>query len=174
MTDPASADLGALLRGFRRTAFRLETQPSYAVAAEREALDRFIAGEPQPPSAFGWWQEWLDMIRGLAQQGKTVERVRVLAEPPSTYQRWETWGDRWHTEAGERISCLPRSQALAVGLPLEDWWLFDSTRLVLMRFDDEGGAMSHQLVTDPQVVAQHCGWRDLALRHARTAGVTAA
>lgn len=174
MTDLGSVDLGTLLHSFERTAFRIEAQPSYAVAEEREALAGFIAGHPRPPSAYRWWQDWLDMIRGLAQQGKTVERVRVLAEPLTTYQQWESWGDRWHTEAGEQISYLSRSQALGVGLPLEDWWLFDSTRLVQMRFDDEGAAMGQQLVTDPQVVARHCSWRDLALRHARAAGETAA
>ncbi len=48
-----------------------------------------------------------------------MQRVRVLAEPPTTYQRWLLWGDRWHAEAGEQISYLPGSHAMAIGLPLD-------------------------------------------------------
>jgi hypothetical protein len=144
------------------------------VTEEREALERFLAGDPQPPSEYAWWQDWLDMIRDLNRQGKQIARVRVLAEPPSGYQRWECWGDRWHADAGERISYLPRSRALTAGLPLEDWWLFDSSRLVLMRLDAEGALTASELVTEPGSVSRYCALRDLAIRHARPAGELAA
>jgi hypothetical protein len=163
-----------MLHSFARTARRLEAQPEYAVGEERDALNRFAAGSPLPPSEYGWWQEWLDMIRDLTQQGKQIERVRILSEPPGVYQRWESWGDRWHATAGERISYLPRSKALAIGLPLQDWWLLDSARLIILRFDSAGALTGRELVTDAQAVEQHSAWWRLAVRNARPARELAA
>jgi hypothetical protein len=161
-----AVELQALLSNFELTAFRLEAQPKYAVTEEREAFEGFVAGAPRPPSEYAWWQEWLDMIRDLNRRGRRIERVRVLAEPPSDYQRWECWGDRWHGEAGEHISYLPRSEALAAGLPLEDWWLFDSSRLVLMQFNAEGTLTASELNTEPETVSRYCELRELAIRRA--------
>jgi hypothetical protein len=98
----------------------------------------------------------------------------VLTEPPGLYQQWECWGDRWHLKAGERISYLPRSRAVELGLPLQDWWLLDSSRLVVMHFGPGGELVGRELVTDPQAVAEHDAWWDVAASHARPAGELAA
>jgi hypothetical protein len=174
LTELAAADFGELLRNFSSTACRLEAQPEYAVTEERDALERYAAGAPLPPSEYGWWQEWLDMIRDLTQQGKRIERVRVLSEPPGAYQQWECWGDKWHTDAGERIRYLPRSRALAIGLPLQDWWLLDSAQLIIMHFDPGGVLTGQDLVTEPQAIGQHRAWWTMAIRNARPAGQLAA
>jgi hypothetical protein len=174
VTVLSDAEFGEMLSSFSSTARRLEAQPEYAVSEERDALKRFAAGSPLPPSEYDWWQEWLDVIRDLTGQGRRVERVRVLSEPPSVYQQWECWGDKWHIDAGERISYLPRSKALAIGLPLQDWWLLDSARLIIMRFDSGGALTGRELVTEPQAVEQHRAWWRLAVRDARPAGELAA
>lgn len=173
MTVLTDAEFGELLRS-SSTACRLEAQPQYAVTEERDALERFAAGSPLPPSEYGWWQEWLDMIHDLTRQGKRVERVRVLSEPASLYQRWECWGDKWHLDAGEHISYLPRSRALEIDLPLQDWWLLDLARIVVMRFDAGGELTGRKMVTEPQAVAQHREWWRIAVRNARPARELAA
>lgn len=159
-----------LLRGFRRSAFRLEAQPSYTVGVEADALREFAQGHPQPPSNFTWWREWLDLIAGHTQHGRVVERVRVEAEPPPVYQQWLRWGDGWHTQAGERIFYLPRTAAAATGLPLDaDWWLFDDAVAAVMRFAHGGALAGISLITDPEAVHPYCRWRDLAMRYATAA-----
>ena len=35
---------------------------------------------------------------------------------------------------------------------VEDWWLLDSARLIVMRFDREGHRIENELVTDPVTV----------------------
>src|SRR5215469_1206627 len=136
MRQPVSeADFGRMLATFGRSAFRLETRASYALGYERADFQRFLAGNPRPPSEVDWWQEWLDQIRQLRQDGKTIARVRLLAEPMTDYQRWAQWCDPWHAEAGEEIRYMPRSRAAGIGLPLAaDWWLLDETRLIIMHF----------------------------------------
>ena len=160
-----------MFRGFRASAWRLETLDHYAMDYEAPDFRRFVAGQRASLSQAAWFRPWLDQIAELARQGREVGRVRILAEPPSDYQRFEMWCAQWNTAAGERIGYLARSRALEIGLPVDlgDWWLFDDARLVLMGFDEAGRITGKELVTDPVIVAQHCEWRDLAVRYATPA-----
>jgi hypothetical protein len=174
MVQVTEAMVDALLHDFSHSAFRLEAQPRYTVTDERAALDQFAEGHPQPPGDYSWWQEWLDLVAGHTAHGRTVQRLRVLAEPPTTYQRWLLWGDRWHAEVGEQISYLSLSQAVAIGLPLDaDWWLFDNDQVAVMRFAAGGVLAGIDLLTDEYAVAPYRRWRELALTHATTAGSAA-
>ena len=91
-------EFGEMLRTFRRSAFRLEARDHYALGYEAADFERFLAGNPVPPPQVDWWRPWLDQIAELTQQGKRIGRVRVLAEPPSDYQRWELWAAPWHAQ----------------------------------------------------------------------------
>jgi hypothetical protein len=78
------------------------------------------------------------------------------------------WSGQYNTAAGETIRYLPRSRALVVGLPItDDWWLFDSKKLATMRFGESGEPLGGEIVTDPDVVAQHCTWWELAVAHSQ-------
>ena len=132
-------DFNDLFRYFTRTAVRLETQPVYTVAEERESVAEFLAGEPRPVTEFGFYATWLAKIRAATAAGKRVERVRVLDEPPTDYQRWEVWSGRFNAAAGETIRYLSRARAVEIGLPVDhDWWLFDGEKLAVMRFRRPG------------------------------------
>jgi len=162
-------DFNSLFRYFTRTAVRLEVQPVYAVTDERESVEEFLAGEPRPVTVFPFYAAWLDQIRRLTAEGKGVERVRVLDEPPTDYQRWEIWSGQFNIAAGEVILYLPRSRAVEVGLPVvDDWWLFDSLRVARMQFAENGEPRGGEIISDPDVVAQHCTWWQLAVRHSTT------
>jgi hypothetical protein len=155
-----------LLRTIERSAFRLETLDAYAVDDERADFELFLAGSPQPPP----WQDWLDQVAAQTAAGMTITRVRVLAEPPTDYQRWMLWAQPWYARAGEDMRYIPRSQANALRLPLEvDWWLLDDERLVLMYFTKSGEVAGKILTTEPGIVARHREWRDLAVRNATAA-----
>lgn len=174
MAPVTEAAVDALLHGFADSAFRLEAQPSYLVTDESAALEQFAAGDPRPPDAYPWWQEWINLVAGHAAVGRTVQRVRVLAEPPTAYQRWLLWGDRWHVDAGEQIFYLPRNKATAVGLPLDaDWWLFDGEQVAAMRFAPGGAVVGIDLLTGEDAVRPYRAWRDLALNNATVAASSA-
>jgi hypothetical protein len=164
ITEP---EFDEMLRSFRHSAFRLETRDTYALGYEEADFERFLAGSPVPPSELNWWRPWLDQIARLTGEGKSVSRVRIVAEPPSDYQRWEMWAAPWHSRAGERIAYLPRQRAEGIGLPLQnDWWLLDDERVILMWFTEDGGIHEKIVISDPGIVAQHCEWRDLAVGNA--------
>lgn len=161
------AEFAELLRTFECSAFRLEARSAYTLSYEEADFAAFLAGSPVPPPEIGWWREWLAQVAGLVRQGRTVTRVRVLEEPPSDYQRWMMWAGPWYGQAGEQIQYLTRGDAAGLAIPLEtDWWLLDDERLILMYFSDAGEIAGKELVTDTGIVARHCAWRDVALRHA--------
>ena len=56
--------------------------------------------------------------------------------PLTDYSRFGVWCAQFTNDAGEDIRYLPRDQADAAGLPKHDYWLFDSTTLMRMTFDD--------------------------------------
>jgi hypothetical protein len=157
----------ATLRGCRASAFHMETRDSYAVTFEQDAYHSFLRGAPLPPEELDWWRSWLDDVGQLAARGTRIGRVRVVADPPTDYQRWEMWGTPWHTAAGEQILYLPRQRAAASGIPLgSDWWLLDDEYLITNWFTDTGEPDFMTLTSDPALVDQHRKWRDLAVRDA--------
>lgn len=169
MTSLSQDEYAAMFRECS-DAFRIEAQPSYLTSpAEGEALAGFLAGNPQPPSAFPVWQSWLDQVREWTEQGKTIARVRIIDYPPTDYQRWSIWCTRWHRDAGEDIRYMSGERAHDHGIPRVDWQMFDHERLVFLDFTPAGEIAGKTLVTDSAVIRRYQAWRALAVSRATTA-----
>jgi hypothetical protein len=154
-------DLRRLFTTFEHTAYRLEVRERYGVGYEIEPVRQFLVGEPVDLT---YMQTWLDLMTALARSGKRVERVRVVSQPPSDYTRYGLWLCRYNVDAGEDIRYLDRERAS--GLPDHDYWLFDSSRLYVLRFDESDDLLGAEFVDDPATVVQHCFWRDAAWHYA--------
>jgi hypothetical protein len=161
------------LRTFKRSAFRVEAQPAYALGDEQADFDRFLAGSPTPPPEMAWYRPWVDQVAQWTRDRKTISRVRVLAEPPTDYQRWLLWGAPWFASIGEDIRYMNHSTAHRIGLPLQDWWLLDGERVIVMHFTAEGEVSGKELVTDKEFVASYRMLRDLALENSTTETIAA-
>lgn len=164
------AEFFPTLHSFQREAFRLELQDSYAVAEEDELYPAFVRGErPVPTDLSPDLADWFRRIAEHTRQGKRVERVRVQQDPPTQYQQFERWLDRWNLEAGEVMRYLTRQRAYEIGLlPAAgntDWWLLDNERMILIHFDDEGHPVRYELSTDPVTVNLATELRNLAVRN---------
>lgn len=165
-----AADFFDTLHSFEREAFRLELQDSYAVPEEDKLYPAFLRGErPQPVDLSPDLGEWFRRVSEHTKQGKRVERVRVQQDPPTDYQRFERWLDRWNLKAGEVMRYLTQQQAHEIGLLPEagnvDWWLLDNERMILIHFDSQGHPVRYELSTDRTAVDLARGWRNLAVRH---------
>jgi hypothetical protein len=153
---------------FEHTAFRLETRERYVDEEEREPLRRFLAGEPP---ADAWFMDWDEAITRLVADGRRMERVRVVSEPHSDYTRFGIDLARRHNvPAGEDIRYLPRHRAEELDLPDEDFWLLDSSRVLVVHFKDDDVLFGAELVTDPVEVVKRAYWRDVAWHYAIPAG----
>jgi hypothetical protein len=68
--------------------------------------------------------------------------------------------------AGEDIRNLWRADAEKLGLPAEDFWLFDSRRALLLHFGDEDDYLGAELIEDPARIVRFCQVRDAAWHYA--------
>jgi hypothetical protein len=151
-------DFRQLFHSFEHTAFRLEVRDSYY---EKEQLSQFLAGGRVDLS---YMDSWLAQIVKLRVAGKRIERVRVVSEPHSDYTRYGLWLCRYNLQAGEDIRYLARDKA--VGLPDHDYWLFDSSRLYIVRFNDQDELLGAEPVDDREAIIQAGAWRDSAWHQA--------
>jgi len=110
-------------------------------------------------------QPWLRMVRESAAEGRRFARVRVVDLPMSDWNRYSYALAEHNITAGEDIRYLARGQAPAK-LPGYDYWLFDSSKLIVMRFDDADRFVGGELVEDPSEIVQANYWRDAALHWA--------
>jgi hypothetical protein len=165
----ADEDFLAAVHDFEHTAFRLELQPAYAEPEEDALFAAFLRGDAGSAVSVPELREWYTRVKEHVSRGKQVVRVRVQQDPPTDYQRFERWLDQWNLQAGEIMRYLSEEKAHTIGLlPAAagaDWWLLDSSLLVVMHFDDAGHRTRNEIVTDPATVIKACKWRDLAVHH---------
>lgn len=162
----SDAEFGTLFDTACHSARRLENRDRYDVAAERERERLFLRGELTEERTRGDRLEWERTVRDGAVRGVRFERVRVVPEKLNGYQRFLLYQARFNVEYGEDVRYLRRDLASAVDLPDHDFWVFDSTTLLLMRFAADDRLLGCEVVTDPELVARHEGWVDRAMAHA--------
>ncbi|MCI0689231.1 MAG: hypothetical protein L0Y54_18665 [Sporichthyaceae bacterium] len=153
-----------LFTTFDHTAWRLETRRAYNADSEAEPMRRWLAGEPR--HVYDPFRGWLDMVRAAIAEGKRFARVRIVAEPPTTYQRFGAAGARFNVDAGEDIRYLAESRASELKLPREDFWLFDSIRIARLHFDEGDRLLGAEIVRDAEQVVAANWIRDVAWHHA--------
>ncbi|MEV8345688.1 DUF6879 family protein [Streptomyces niveus] len=156
-------EFGQLFRTFKHTAFRLEVRDRYDASYENASLAKFLKGEEDD---LPWMQDWLAMIREATRRGRRFSRVRVVSTPLTDYSRFGVWCAQFTNGAGEDIRYLERERADAAGLPDHDYWLFDSSTLIRMHFNDGDEFLGGELVEDSAAVVRHNHWRDAAWHHA--------
>jgi hypothetical protein len=118
-----------------------------------------LAGKPDD---LPWIQSWLDMLRAATREGRRFARVRVVSLPLTDYSRFGVWCAQFTNQAGEDIRYLVRGEAGSIGLPDYDYWLFDSSKLVKMHFDDHDLFLGGEIIDDLSQIVQANYWRDAA------------
>jgi hypothetical protein len=149
---------------FRSTAFRLETLQHYDVSYEQREFELFLRGRQR--GQFPGISQWIEQtVQPAVRDGRLLHRVHVVQEPLSDYVRFEcAWAYTHTVAAGEDVRLIPVARGgWPEGLPRGDYWLFDSSVLVLMHYTDDGAFEAAQVVEEPGPVAQACAWRDLAV-----------
>lgn len=171
MTGLSPEEWAAQFHRVERTMLHLELRSFYAAGDEH--CRAWLAGDDAPlDRRWPEYGDWLAMIRGHVARGVEVARARVVNDPPSDYQRWESWCAPLNAAAGETVWLLDRRTAGSIGVDPGpgglDWWLFDDERVMLMDYDDGSGEMTRAWVsTDPVDVAAARHQWSLVLAHGR-------
>lgn len=168
ITSVTSPEFDALFTSFKHTAYRLETLQVYDVSYEIEPYRAFLAGKPRPRDTAK--NAWTAMLANSAADGKIVQRVHLVNEPLTDYLRYELgWSYPPNVEAGEDIRILPIDAIPAdlerSGVP-GDYWLFDSSDLWVMHYDDDGAFLCIEQMSEPEAIVKCAYWRDAALHRA--------
>ena len=139
----------------------MEVRSRYNPSYEGESLRKFLDGVPDDLS---WMQAWLRMVQEAVAEGRRFARVRVVDLPMTDWSRYSYALARHNVAAGEDIRYIGRGNA--AGLPDQDYWLFDSSKLVVMRFDESDRFIGGESIDDPAKIVQANYWRDAAWHHA--------
>ena len=157
MTVVSGAEFFELFQRFTRSARRLESRSQSLIEEEQPRYRAFLAG--QLPEACGAeTTAWTEMVRRHAAAGRPFQRVRVMDEPLSDYNRYLLYRTPYNLAAGEDIRYLNRDSANRLDLPDHDFWVFDSGLVCLLRFTADGRPIGHDLIADRELAARHEEW----------------
>jgi hypothetical protein len=152
-------DFNALFDRFGQTVVRLEALPAYDIADEVESFAAWSRGDPRPERSVRT-SPWVARIAvSTVTQSKRWQRVRVVSDPPTEYERYELVSYVESQAVGEEILIARRDAALnAVGGDLgSDVWLFDTglrdAFAAVMRYDPSGRWEGVEHVTAPGALA---------------------
>lgn len=153
-----------LFDNYQYTARRLEPRDRYNTGLSTEPLQHYLAGEL---SDYSFMNRWTGKVGGWAAQGKRMARVRVVTEPLTDNARFSLHIARLNVAAGDEIRYLPRQRAqeLELGLPDEDYWIFDATTAAIINFDEDDRPVGHELIEDPAEIVARLHWFDAAWHH---------
>jgi hypothetical protein len=87
-------------------------------------------------------------LREHVQAGKSVRRARIVSEPLSDYQRWSYGIAHPMVEAGEDIRWIPRRLVSSIGIPGNDFYLFDDRLAIFLIYAGNGLATDEVASTD--------------------------
>ncbi|MFI2235631.1 DUF6879 family protein [Streptomyces chrestomyceticus] len=152
-----------LFETFEHTAWRLETRRGYASDRQDPDYTAFVETGSAPCNPE---EAWFVNMRRQTGAGKRVGRVRIIDSPPTQEQLFLLDYARHNAAVGEDMRYLWRLDAERARLPHEDFWLFDSRLVALLRFDAADSLLDIELITDPARVVQYCRTRDAAMHHA--------
>ncbi|MFE2353487.1 DUF6879 family protein [Streptomyces parvulus] len=153
-------EFGRLFHHFEHSAWHLETRRGYASDREDEGYAVFQDTGVAPMDLDS---DWCQNITAQTAAGKYVGRVRVVDQPPTDGQRFLLSYARCNAATGEDARTVWRAGAERVRLPAEDFWLFDSRLVAILRFDDQDVLHDVEIITEPAEVLRYCQIRDAAV-----------
>jgi hypothetical protein len=146
---------------FEWDAFRLETLPVYRVEGERDDYERFLAtGDP----GISEDEPWFERVRHFRKTGRSIGRVHVITRPLTDYLRFEFAFQLHSVQCGEDVRVLDLTDRPDPGLPSQDYWMFDESKVVRMDYEADGTQIGRELLegVDPE---PYVAWKRLALQH---------
>lgn len=153
-------EFGQLFRTFEYSAWHLETRGRYASDEEDEGYAAFLETGEAPMDLDS---DWCRNITAQTTAGKYVGRVRVVDSPPTPGQRFLLSYARCNAATGEDVRSMWRDEAEAALIPAEDFWVFDSRLVAVLRFDEQDAFHDVEIITDPTVVLRYVQIRDAAV-----------
>ena len=124
-------DINNPFETFERYAFRLEALPRYIVSSEIEPLVYFQkTGMIDKPDS-----EWSELVSKNTNAGKRIERLRLLSEHLTDYERYELQAYSG-PKSGEQIHVALKKDYLEKYS--YDFWFFDDKWIAQVNYEEDG------------------------------------
>lgn len=139
--------LSELFSNFKTSAKRLELLQEYHVGEEWENFEKYRKGFPVP--LFDEQKQWNEQIREWKNQGKTVERIRLIDSPVSDYVKFEIEiGYLPSALCGQNVKFVSRKKFNQNNPDKikKDFWIFDDSIVFEMNYDEKGSFLGGQVV----------------------------
>lgn len=150
--------INGFFENFQSSAFRLEVHQTYTMPNEQADFNKFLAGEPKPSNRK---REWRKLVGAKLASGATMRRAKVLVRPLTDYSNFlVSWGIPENIEAGEDYRIIDQA-GKSIGIPSQDFWLFDDRTVLLLNFRNDGTLIDRKLI-EGENIDQYRQWRDLA------------
>lgn len=147
-----------LVRGYKRSACRLETLQEYRVPQEVERLAAYLEGRAMPPRREG--------LPEPVPAGKWFGRLHIVDLPLTDYLRFEFACYQDSVAAGYDVR-IPRRDAHPGLADLnEDFLIVDDEIVLFIRYSPDGQVVGREYSDDPGLVAKYTAQRDFVLAHA--------
>ncbi len=125
---------------FKKTAFRVETLPEYAIydTDEYDEYKKFITNQTIEGFANSGW---LNDIHNWCREGKKVERIRVIPLKVTDYFKYEVcWCYQQNIKYGESIIFVEYEDYKRISTKYnieDDFWIFDNNSAVILKYNNE-------------------------------------
>ena len=146
-----------IFQRFTRSARRLESRSHTRIEEEQPRFHAFLAGE-LPETCGAEPTPWAEMVNRQTGAGRPFQRVRVMDQPLSDYNRYLLYRTPYNLAAGEDIRYLDRDRANALDLPDHDFWVLDAELVCMLRFTADGRPLGHDVIIDGELAARHEEW----------------
>ncbi|MGH8885542.1 MAG: DUF6879 family protein [Egibacteraceae bacterium] len=147
-----------VIRGYKRSACRLETLQEYRVPQEVERLAAFLEGRPMPPRSEGLPQP--------IPAGKWFGRLHIVDLPLTDYLRFEFACYQDSVAAGYDVRIARRDAHPGLAELTEEFLTVDDEIVLFIRYSPDGQVIGRERSDDPADVAKYAAQRDFVLEHA--------
>jgi hypothetical protein len=124
--------------------FRLELLNIYSIDYEIGAFNKYKQGKPVDVfKEVSGFNEWLSKAEQTVKRGVSIVDIQVLDLPMSDYIKFGIkYGSLFAEQKGEKFLFIERKNVSDLIKGFSDYWMFDSSTVMLMNYDSEGHLLS--------------------------------
>lgn len=142
--------------GSKKEIFRLQLLNTYDVESSKKSFEDYRRGKPINIDEIPGYKDWLSRIETKKKQGVRVINMQVVDLPLNDYTRYAVEVILPINErAGQESYFIERSKAADTVSGFQDFWMFDSEKVLLMDYDKNGRFLGGRVLTDTLSIARY-------------------
>lgn len=144
--------------GSKKEIFRLQLLDTYDVESSKKSFEDYRQGKPINTDEIPGYKDWFSRIETKKKQGVKVINLQVVTLPLNDYTRYAVEAILpINSRAGQESYFVERANVANKVSGFQDFWMFDSEKVLLMDYDKKGRFLGGRILTDPPSIAKYRG-----------------